>query len=410
MRSRHAGTLFKNMFVTTSICAASRASIFTGLWERTHRYTFLTPPLDPRYVAQSYPVLMRQAGYKVAFIGKLGVDIAQDTLATMFDEFTPVDRTPYFHVQPDGTLIHETDEQANDAIAFLNRVSVDQPFCLNVSFNAVHEEDGDLDNLYPWPPSADGMYEDVTIPPPRLSDPAIFDALPQFLKDSANRQRWYWCCDSYDKYEKNMRAYFRMISGVDNAIGRVLKVLADRGLDRETIIVYAADNGFYMGDRGFSGKWSHYEQSLRVPLIVADPRVPAAARGKVETAMALNVDLPATFLGLAGIAKPPAMEGSDLSAWIEGRAAGGGRTDFFCEHLAEIPDIPKWQGVRDQRYVYARYFAEDPAYEFLHDLQTDPDELINFVADPAYSAVLQQLRQRCDELAAAYDAARLPPA
>ncbi len=96
------------------------------------------------------------------------------------------------------------------------------------------------------------------MPPPRLDDPAIFESQPQFLKDSMNRERYFWRWDTPDKYEKNLRAYFRMLSGVDGAIGRVRDALKARGLDKNTIIIYTADNGYYMANRGFAGKWSHY--------------------------------------------------------------------------------------------------------------------------------------------------------
>ena len=92
-----------------------------------------------------------------------------------------------------------------------------------------------------------------------------------------------------------------MITGIDNAIARVLKVLKEKGLDENTIIIYSADNGFMRGDRGTAGKWNHYEQSLRIPLIVYDPRLPEARRGRVLNELINNVDLPATFVDFAGL-------------------------------------------------------------------------------------------------------------
>lgn len=401
------GTLFKNAFVTTSICAASRASIFTGLFERTHQYTFEAPPIKDALVAASYPVLMKQAGYKTGFIGKFGVEVSAPALASMFDSFMPHGRAPYFTKLPDGTSIHETDLAAKRAMEFLGEQKASQPFCLSVSFNAVHAEDGDLDHLYPWPPSADGLYEGVKIPEPRLSDPAIFEALPDFLKNSFNRDRYFWCCDTPEKYQRNMRGYYRMISGVDSAIGRVLAELTRLGLDGNTVVIYMADNGYYMGDRGFSGKWSHYEQSLRIPLIVADPRVAAAAKGRVETAMALNVDVAPTFLQLAGVAQPARTQGRSVVPLLGASPDVGRSSEFFCEHLWDTPGIPRWEGIRAERFVYARYFQQQPVYEFLHDLQTDPDELRNLATEPAHAATLASMRAQCAQLATQYTSARV---
>ena len=396
------GVRFRNAFVTTSICAASRATLLTGLYERTHRFTFGTPPIRAAHVAESYPALLRKEGYRTGFIGKFGVQIEGKPQETMFDFFEPLGRNPYFKKQPDGSLRHETEIAGDRAIEFLEGNPADTPFCLSISFNAVHAEDGDKENHYPWPKAVDGMYDDAEMAPPRLSDPAIFESQPAFLKESMNRLRYFWRWDTPEKYEKNMRAYFRMISGVDRVIGRVRQALEAQGLADNTVIVYMADNGYYMGDRGFAGKWSHYEQSLRVPLIVYDPREPASRRGVIEDAMALNEDVPATMLDLAGAAVPEGYQGRSLVPLLRGQPAAGWRHDFFCEHLMEHKDIPKWEGVRDERYVYARYFEQEPPCEFLHDLETDPDQRSNFAANPDYAAVLEKLRSRCNTLRDTY--------
>lgn len=396
------GVSFSNAFVTTSICAASRASILTGLYERTHRFTFGTPPIRQKHAEDSYPTLLRQAGYRTGFIGKFGVSVEGDTRSAMFDSFTPLGRNPYFKKQEDGTLRHETELAGDYAIEFIRSNPAGQPFCLSVSFNAVHAEDGDKENHYPWPKAVDGMYDNIEIPPPRLSDPAIFEAQPDFLKKSLNRERFFWRWDTPEKYQKNMRAYFRMISGVDRVIGRVMEEIRKLNLAENTIIIYMADNGYYMGDRGFAGKWSHYEQSLRVPLIIFDPKLPQPYRGKVRDEIALNIDLPATMLEIGGVDVPEHYPCRSLVPLVSGKTVADWRPDFFCEHLMNHEAIPKWEGVRGQRYVYARYFEQAPIYEFLHDLEADPDQLKNFTSYPQYAKVLSEMRRRCDELRDAY--------
>lgn len=400
------GVRFLNAFVTTSICAASRATILTGLYETTHGYTFGTPPIREDHGRMSYPAVLRRAGYRTGFIGKFGVGMPNPVRKEMFDYFQPIGRTPYMHQQPDGTLRHETDLAGDRAVEFLGKQPKDQPFCLSISFNAVHAEDNDKENQYPYPEGVADLYTNDTMPPPRLGDPAIFAAQPEFLRESMNRKRWFWRWDTPEKYQRNLRNYFRMISGVDRVIARIRQSLADQGLADNTVIVYMGDNGYYMGDRGFAGKWSHYEESLRVPLIVHDPRLPAAARGRTPAALALNVDVPATFLALAGLPVPDHYQGRDLSPLVRGEAPADWREDFFCEHRMKHPDIPKWEGVRGQRYVYARYIEQQPVYEFLHDLVADPDELRNFAADPGYGDILNRQRHRCDELRDRYRAAR----
>lgn len=392
------GVRFSNAFVTTSICAASRASILTGLYERTHGHTFGKPPLSAAHMSKSYPALMREAGYRTGFIGKYGVKTEGEPESNMFDFFKPHGGYPYFKKQLDGTLRHETEVAGDRAIEFLKGNPKGEPFCLSISFNAAHAADDDLENHFPWPKAVDGLYDEVEIPAPRLSDPAIFENQPEFLKKSMNRKRFFWRWDTPEKYQRNMKAYFRMISGVDHVVGRIRKELERRHLADNTVIIYMSDNGYYMGDRGFAGKWSHYEQSLRVPLIVYDPRLSTEKRGAQRDDIALNVDVPATMLQLAGVEIPTHYQGRSLAPLLNNKRVPAWRNDFFCEHLMEHPDIPKWEGVRGERYVYARYFEQEPAYEFLHDLKTDPDQLVNLASDPNSSDILAKMSRRCEEL------------
>ncbi|MDY7109270.1 MAG: sulfatase [Planctomycetota bacterium] len=397
------GVRFRNAFVTTPICAASRASVFTGLPERTHGYTFGTPPLRAAHMAMSYPALLRQAGYRTGFIGKYGVTTEGSPESDMFDFFRP-HGLPFFRTQPDGTTRHETEVAGDRAIEFLNGTPAGQPFCLSISFNAAHADDGNMEDHYPWPRAMDGMYDDAIIPAPRLSAPEIFDSLPTFLKTSLNRKRYFWRWDTPEKYRKNMRAYYRMISGVDRVIGRIRKEFEKLDLADDTVIIYTADNGYYMGDRGLAGKWSHYDQALRVPLIVYDPRLETEDRGQVRTELVLNVDIAPTLLALAGVERPAQYQGRSLSPLLSKRTAvSDWRTEFFCEHLMRHRDIPKWEGIRGERYVYARYFEQAPVFEFLHDLKTDPDQLVNLASQPEHRHILARMRKRCDELRGEYE-------
>ncbi len=313
-------------------------------------------------------------------------------------------RGPYFKKQPDGSLRHETQLIGDRGVEFLKSQPADQPFALTLWFNAAHAEDGDKRpgmGHFPWPSEVDGMYEDITMPEPRLNDPKIYSSQPQHLKDSLNRQRYFWRWDTPEKYQTNMRAYFRMISGIDHVVGRLVEQLQSQGLADNTIIVYTGDNGYYMGDRGFAGKWSHYEQSLRVPLIIYDPRLPKAERGRVLEPMVLNVDLAPTFLTWAGIEIPASYEGRSLVPLVNGDPLSDWREDFFCEHVFLAPTIT-WEGVRTQRYKYARYFDQQPVYEFLHDLQSDPDELVNLATSAEHADLLATMRDRCEELVNQY--------
>lgn len=398
------GVRFENAFVSHSICWVSRTTILTGLTARTFGQPNRPDAATAEALENFYPDLLREAGYRTGFFGKWHARTPKGFRpAAHFDVYNAIFRNPYFK-NVDGEKRHETDLIADRAIDFLKEQPDDKPFCVHLWFNAAHAEDGDKRpgiGHFPWPQSTDGMYEDVEIPAPRLSDPEIYASQPDFLKKSINRARFHWRWDTPEKYETNMRAYFRMISGIDNVVGRVMQALEDEGFADNTIIVYSADNGYYMGDRGFAGKWSHYEQSLRVPLIVYDPRLPEAQRGRVASQLALNLDLPATFLDWAGVKIPETYQGRSLRPLVERQTPEDWRTDFFCEHVILAPNLT-WEGVRGERYKYARYFDQKPPCEFLHDLQEDPDELKNLADDPAADDLLKKMRQRCDELVEKY--------
>ncbi|MFW6169241.1 MAG: sulfatase [Planctomycetota bacterium] len=391
------GVRFENAFVTTSICAASRATLFTGLWERSHKYTFGTPPIDTAMIEASYPAVLKKAGYRTGFVGKFGVNAGQGGTEKMFDSFVPLGRNPYFKQQDDGSPRHLTDITGDKAIEFLESCGGEQPFCLSVSFNVPHAEDSDKENHYPYPPSEDGLYEDVTIPEP-LVRTDFWKELPEFFHDCMHRDRWFWRWDTPEKYQRNVKAYYRMITGLDRNIGRVREALAENGMADNTIIIFMGDNGYYKGSRGFAGKWSHFEESLRVPLVVLDPRGSEEARGQVVDEMTLNVDVPATMLSLALGRVPDSYQGRSFWPLVQAQPVTQWRNDFFCEHLMDHPKIPKYEGVRGQRYVYARYFQNMPEGEFLHDLEKDPLELKNLADDADHAPILERMRARCDEL------------
>ena len=169
-----------------------------------------------------------------------------------------------------------------------------------------------------------------------------------------------------------------------------------------------ADNGYYMGNRGFAGKWSHFEESLRIPLIITDPRVVEKNKGIVDKSMALNVDIAPTLIDFAGVNVPTAYQGKSLVSLLHGNKPQEWRKDFFCEHLMNHAGIPKWEGVRGERFVYAKYFEQKPVFEFLHDLDTDPNELVNYSGEKKYHEILERMRSRCDELKNKYIMARQP--
>ena len=405
------GTRFSNACVSQSICWVSRTTILTGLTGRSYGTPGRHDAARPEAVRELYVDLLRKAGYRTGFAGKWHAKMPKGWKPEdHFDVFHRIGRNPFYKKQPDGSLRHETELIVDRGIEFLENHPKGKPFALNMWFNACHAEDSDRRpgiGHFPWPRAVDGLYEKDEIAPPRLNDPEIFENQPTFLKTTINRERFFWRWNTDTKYRTNMRAYLRMVSGIDNAMGRFLKALEAKGLADNTIIVYTADNGYHMGNRGFAGKWSHYEESLRVPMIIFDPRVDESARGQVVDYSALNLDLPSTFLDWAGVSVPERYQGHSLKPIVSTGKADDWRKQTFHEHFAVRSRIPAFEGLRTDRYKYVRY-VDEGNYEFLHDLKEDPDELTNFAQDAKYRKTLMEFRKRTDKRVAELGGPLLP--
>jgi len=397
------GTRFENAFVSQPICWVSRTTILTGLTGRGFATPGTPDTARPDTVETLYSDILRDAGYRTGYFGKWHAKMPKGwKKEDHFDEIEAISRNPFYKEQPDGSLRHETELIVDRGIDFLKRQPKDQPFALNMWFNACHAEDSDRRpgiGHFPWPRAVDRMYDDIEIPQPRLNKAETFDELPDFLKTTINRERYYWRWNTLEKYQTNMRAYYRMVSGIDGAIGRFLIALEESGLAENTIIIYSADNGYHMANRGLAGKWSHFDESLRVPLIIMDPRVEKPAQGQVVTAPALNLDFPSTFLDWAGATIPKSYQGRSLKPLVSGGTAEGWRTDTFHEHYAVRNRIPAHEGIRSTDFKYCRYFDHE-GHEFLHDLRNDPDELVNLADNPEFATVLAQMRERTNSRAA----------
>lgn len=428
------GVMFDNSFVTTPICGASRASFLTGLYRRSHQFDFRTPPFRAALGPMTYPALLKASGYRTGFIGKFGIESdgymnvedEEAVLAAMFDHFDDFEHWGpdyYFERQPDGSLRHLTDVTGDKIVDFLrdwNLTDAGRPFCLSVSFNAPHCQD-DHPQQYIWPDSVDHLYHDDVIPVPPTADPAFIETQPDFIQHSENRERWLRRFGTPELFQENMKGYYRMVSGVDVVLGRVLDELETLGAGGSTVVIFTSDNGMFFGERGLSDCWLLYEDSIRVPLVVMDPRLDQSRQGASVDEMALNIDISPTIIELAGLPVPEAVQGRSLLPVLGGGPAGW-RQDFYCEHLFEHPLIPKSEGLRTTRWKYIKY-VELPAsdeeqrregdavkggigrrirggnrYEELYDLENDPLEADNVIDDPRCQDTLDRLVQRFEEL------------
>ena len=205
------------------------------------------------------------------------------------------------------------------------------------------------------------------------------------------RIRWKWRFDTPEKYQEKVKGYYRMITTIDDNLGRIRDKLTAKNLDQNTIIILIGDNGYFLGERQLAGKWLMYENSIRVPLIVYDPR---ANESNTINEMVLNIDVAPTILDLAGADIPTTIQGESLLKLSQNQEVGW-RSEFLCEHLFDLPNIPMSEGMRTEKWKYFRYndYQEN---EELYDLLTDPLEINNLVGDPGHMELLMKLRKKVD--------------
>ena len=390
------GVRFTQNRVTTSICGVSRATLFTGQWMSRHGNRafemFKTPWME------TYPGLLRANGY---FTGHVGKWHNGKFPAENFD-FGRSYAGKHWLKQSDGTEIHVTQKNENDALEFLRTRPKEKPFCLTLAFFATHAEDPNPKQYLPMPASRE-LYKTATIPVPKTATEEHFKRLPPFVGNEKNegRRRWHWRFDTPEKYQEYMKNYYRMATEVDAACGRVLDELRKQGALDNTLVIFTTDNGYFHAEHGLADKWYPYEESIRVPLIVRDPRTAHARRGATNDDFTLNADLAPTLLAAAGIAAPKRMQGRDISPLYLASEKPAWRSEFFYEHatIKNIDSIPSSEALvrKDVKYL----FWPDFKHEELFDLKADPFEERNLAHDPAQKPRLLEMRKRFAEIKAA---------
>ena len=389
------GIRFTHNCVTTSICGVSRASLFTGQWMSRHGNRSFKPFETPW--AETYPGLLRSNGYHVGHVGKWHNGKFPDK---HFD-FGRSYHGQHWIVQPDGSKIHVTQKNENDAMDFLKTRPSDKPFCLTVAFFATHAEDKNPLQFLPQPESLK-LYQDTTIPVPSNATDESFRRLPEFVGNEKNegRNRWHWRFDSPEKYQAMMKNYYRLATEVDTTCGRVMAELKEQGVLKNTLVIFTTDNGYYHAEHGLADKWYPHQESIRVPLIIKDPRMDNALLGQTNDQLTLNVDLAPTILRAACIDLPKAMQGRDISP-LYLNDSNDWRTEFFYEHpMYRSSDfIPASEALvrKDWKYFYWPDFQR----EQLFDLNADPHEENDLIADPAQAKRLAEMRARFATLKAA---------
>jgi arylsulfatase A-like enzyme len=377
------GVRFENAFVTTSLCSPSRASFLTGQYAGTHGVKNNLTPWNNNNV--TFLERLKSAGYDTSFIGKWHMPGGLPRLRGLdqFITFTVQGgQGRYFNcplivdgVETESRKAYITEELTDYALEFMTRKR-NKPFCLYLSHKAVHHQ-------FLPPPHIAGVYKDKELALPPEADTWI----------SWNLDHLY--CGLIGPLERTYRNYMEALHATDLEIGRVLARVDALGIADNTIIIYFGDNGFFFGEHRLMDKRWAYEESIRVPCIIRDPRQNTSA-GKVAPQMVLNVDLAPTILEMAGLDPAKGMAGQSMVPYLQNPIKPG-RDAWRYEYFQDFPyRIPEMEAVRTTRYKYIEYKGRKPRELF--DLQTDPREQRNLMNTIEGRNLLPQLQKRLAEL------------
>jgi arylsulfatase A-like enzyme len=285
----------------------------------------------------------------------------------------------------------------DSALKFL-RADNSRPFCLSISFKAPHVQDEAVERPFSPDLADETLYSKSRIDVPKNYSREAFERLPLFAQNSEGHTRWLRRFATPEMRERNVKDYYRLITGMDREVGRIMAALAELHLASNTVVLFTSDNGYFLGERGLTDKFLMFEESIRVPLIVLDPNAPKKARGQKRDEMALNIDLAPTLCAYAGVEIPRDVQGHSLRKLVNGQKVPW-RNDWFYEHhYAHGGKIPEVEGVRTERWKYVRYTSASPAGEELYDLRRDPLETRDLSHAREHADRLSQMRQRWGQL------------
>ena len=403
------GVRFANAFVTTSLCSPSRASMLTGLYAHAHgvRNNFTELPAG-------VPTLqgrLREAGWETAWIGKWHMGEDNDEKRAGFDHWVSHKGQGTYHdtafnVDGERRTVpgYYTQVVTKFAVDFLKRPRA-KPFFLAVGHKAPHSPNLPEER---HARAFDGV--DVRYPPTA----SLLAGKPKWIAE--RKDTWHGIHgplfgfrktfpDATREGEKDfaafVRAYWATILSVDESVGELLRALRETGeLDR-TIVVFAADNGFFLGEHGMMDKRTMHEASIRVPLLVRYP--PLAVPGRVVGEQVLNIDLAPSLLDAAGVPPLPGVHGRSWVPLLKGRAPGWRKSWLYeYDYEKQFPYTPNVRGVRSADWKYVRYPHGDGGADRhlaeLYNLRVDPIEKTNLAESNLHQDTVRELRAELDRL------------
>lgn len=426
------GTVLNNAFCTNSICTPSRGSILTGQYSHMNQVYTLSEPLPKGH--PNIAKTLSKNGYQTAIIGKwhlVGQPEGFDYFNVLPGQgryWNPILKTKENWADGyDASAGQEYEGFSTDVITdltiqHLEERDTDKPFLMFCNFKATHEP-------FDYPERFNDLYTDIEIPEPE----SLFDFSPEttgrtFIGQKLEKlgQRWdnatkdpenWWTTypglpyplDGLDSIQKRKRIHQKLVkdfmrcgAAIDDNIGKLLDYLEVEGIAENTIVIYTADQGYFLGEHGFFDKRMIYEESLRMPFVI---RYPKKIKGdqRIDDII-LNIDFPALLADYAGVEKPDYMQGRSFRENLEGVTPDDWRKQLYYRYWLHHPERPAHFGIRNERYKLAFFYGQPlgkkgtnkeitaPAWEFF-DLEEDPNELHNAISDLKYVDIINEMKR-----------------
>ena len=410
------GAHFQNMFVCTSLCSPSRASILTGQYTHRHKVVDNQRPVPEGTVF--FPEYLQQAGYETAYVGKWHMGHDDDAPRKGFDHWVSFRgqgdyNNPTLNINGNRSQStgYTTDVLTDQAIEWLGRRH-DRPFMLYLGFKAVH---------YPFEPAKrhHGRYEDAKIayPETMANTERNYESQPHWVRERRygihgidHMQTGPLDDDPVPSFDDWYHRYCETVHGLDENLGRLLEAVDGSSHADSTVVIYTSDNGFALGEHGFYDKRDAFEESIRVPMLAYAPGL--IEPGTKIPQMVQNIDVAPTILDLAGVPVPEAakMDGRSAAPLLRGgELARPWREEILYEYYWEwnFPATPTVFALRGERYKYIYYHGVWDRNGF-YDLETDPHERHNLIRVPVYEDLIGVMRKRLFDKLEATDGLQVP--
>ncbi|MGW8317034.1 MAG: sulfatase family protein [Bacteroidales bacterium] len=405
------GMRFTSAFCTNSICSPSRATLLTGKYSHLNGVYILGERFDSTQLTSTR--IFKEAGYQTAVFGKwhLG-SVPADVDAYKVLPVQGRYRDPQFIENGSDTLITHrgwsTDLIADFTMDYIRNRDPNKPFFVMCQFKATHD---------PWAsrPPYDTLFDHMVMPEPdnledtyenRASPSRITTLKLELMNQSTYPHHRLDRADDLTQrrfiYQQYIKSFLRCGRVLDENVGRIIEFLRKEGLDQNTIVIYTADQGHFLGEHGFFSKRFMYEESMRIPLIVKYPG--HVQPGSVNHDLVANIDIAPTLLDLAGLPVPEEMQGESILPLLEGKTPEHWRKAIYYRYWQHIlhRDVTAHYGIRTSShkliYFYGRSLGKteespvEPCWEF-YDLDRDPHEMNNLYDDPEYQPLIKRLKE-----------------